>query len=165
MCIDPATLGLVAKGVGAATSVLSAVQGQRNAKAAEKAGEQQAEAEINQGIVLQEQALRENKIREGNEINNIAASGISGAFGSPFLAALESAENAQINKINIGRNAGQRANAARQGAAAQASKYRSGAIASLGKGVSGAIGAYKGYQKDRATERFVLGGTTLPGVY
>jgi len=164
MCLDPASLALAAKGVQAATGLVGFVQSQRAARDARISGEQRAKAEVNQGIIDQEQRVKDRKFREGGEVNSIAASGVSGAYGSPFLLALENAETEAINSTNAGKSAGQRANLQRIQGQNQANQYAAQGIRQLGGAIGTGYGAISQYRKNRSNARFVMGGHTLPGV-
>lgn len=163
MCLDPATLAVAAKGAQAASGLLTFAQGTANARAATRAGSERAKAATRQAIVDQEQQVEDERARTGAEIANIANSGVSGQYGSPFLAAIENAENSAINRVQGGQAAGQQIAGIRNQASAQAGQFQAQAIGGLSGAAQAGYEGFKGFNRSREN-RLYLNGHTLPGV-
>lgn len=163
MCIDPASLALISTAASAGGALLGVAQSNANAKAASASANEQAKATVRKGIVEQEELTRQERERQGQEVQNIAASGTSGAYGSPFLLALQNSENAAINIRNVGQGYGQAAADVRTQGAAQAAGYRGQALGGLVNAVSTGVNGYQAYNRAQQN-RIYLSGHSLPGV-
>ena len=163
MCLDPATLSLVASGASAGLGVVQHFQANSQARAAQRSADQQAKIDTERAITEQESALEEERYQQGREVVETAARGVSGSFGSPFLVALQNAENSAANRADFGKAAGFQAASTRQAGAQRASGLRQQGFGALvGAGVQG-FQAYQGY-KQYNQNRVYLGGHSLPGV-
>lgn len=159
------TAALVAIGAAAsvASSLFGAAQSMRNAKASKAASQQKAKADVRAGIAQQEQFARDERLRQSREHLNMLSSGFAPSYGSPFLLALDNAENAERNRINFGKGVGLRSQSILDQGQARSNQYRTQAIQGIGNAISAGISGYQGYSSAKANKMY-LSGNSLPGV-
>lgn len=163
MCVAAATLGLVAQGASVGLTALSAVSQYQQGKAQEQQAELNATNESRRQVLLNSERIREDRRREGQEIVNIGQSGVSGAFGSPFLVAVENAETSALNRLNAER-AGQQGvqNIRTQGANAAAAGTNA-LFNGLGSAAVQGFNAASQFKQNQQNALY-LGRPRIPGV-